>query len=197
MSDTLPAVILAAGGSTRMGSPKALAAPDGGDPALQRVVAACREGGCEPVLVVTGSDAAAVGALASSLGATVVENPAWERGRSTSVKACLPHLPSGCRGLLLFPVDHPLVEAGVVRALREAFLEAEDPEVALPLHEGGHGHPIVIAAGVFPELAVLGDDQPLRDVVRREGRRTLEVPVDSFNVHRNLDEPGDWEEKGL
>ena len=187
----LPAVVLAAGASTRMGSPKALVLLPDGSRALDRIVAACREGGCDPVLVVTGSDAEAVGAAARAAGAMEVENPSWARGRSTSVKAALPHLPAGTQGILLFPVDHPLVEALVVRALLEAAAAHPGASAVVPVHGERRGHPVVLAASLFPEIAGLGDDEPLRDVVRRAGSAVLEVPVESDSVLRNLDRPED------
>jgi CTP:molybdopterin cytidylyltransferase MocA len=182
--DTLPAVVLAAGGSTRMGQPKALV-EIGGRTALARVVEACREGGCSPVLVVVGADAEAVAAAARAAGGVVVENGAWARGRSTSVKAALPHLPAGSKGMLLFPVDHPLVEAPVVRAL----LAAPAAEVAVPVHGGRRGHPIRLSSGLFPGIAGLGDDEPLRGIVHRS--TVVEVPVGTDSVLRNLDRPED------
>lgn len=186
MIEPLPAVVLAAGGSTRMGRPKALV-EIGGRQALARILAACRDGGCSLVLVVVGCDAEAVGAAARGAGAEVVENGAWARGRSTSVKAALPHLPPGARGMLLFPVDHPLVEADVIRAL----LAAPAAEVVVPVHGGRRGHPILLASSLFPEIAALGDDEPLRNVVRAEGRTVVEVPVETDSVLRNLDRPED------
>ena len=181
-----PAVVLAAGGSTRMGRPKALV-EIGGRTALAGIVGACRDGGCSPVLVVVGSDAEAVGAAARAAGAVVVENGAGSRGRSTSVKAALPHLPPGTRNVLLFPVDHPLVEADVVRAL----LAAPTAEVVVPVHGGRRGHPILLSAALLPEIAALGDDEPLRNVVHAPGRNVVEVPVDSDAVLRNIDRPED------
>ena len=186
MIESPPAVVLAAGGSSRMGRPKALV-EIGGRQALARIVAACREGGCPRILVVVGSDAEAVGAAARAAGATVVENGAWARGRSTSVKAALPHLPPAARGMLLFPVDHPLVGAEVVRAL----LAAPPAEVVVPVHCGRRGHPILLSARLFPEIAALGDDEPLRDIVHRPGRSVAEVPVEADSILRNLDRPGD------
>jgi nicotine blue oxidoreductase len=182
----VPAVVLAAGASTRMGSPKALR-EYGGRAALSRVVEACREGGCAPVLVVVGADAEAVGAAARRAGAAVVENGAWARGRSTSVKAALPHLPGGARGVLVFPVDHPLVEGEVVRALLAAFDGDPSAGVVLPVHGGRRGHPVLFAAACLPAIAALGDDEPLRSVVHAPGRRVLEVPVPGDSVLRNLD----------
>ena len=187
----LPAVVLAAGGSTRMGRPKALVELPDGATALARIVAACVGGGCAPVLVVVGSDADAVGAAARAAGAEVVENGAWARGRTTSLKAALPHLPAGAAGLLLFPVDHPLVEAAVVRALLDGFAARPDAHAVLPVHGGRRGHPIVLAARVFPEIAALGPDEPLRGLLHRPGRVVVEVSVDADAVLRNIDRPED------
>ena len=188
--DSVPAVVLAAGASTRMGRPKALV-DIGGRQALALVVEACRVGGCPRVLVVVGSDGEAVGAAARAAGAVVVENTAWARGRSTSVKAALPHLPAGARAILLFPVDHPLVEAPVVRALLAAFAADPSAEVVLPVHGGRRGHPVLLAAALFPAIAALGDDEPLRNTVRRAGRKVAEVSVSTDSVLRNLDRPED------
>ncbi len=189
--DPIPAVVLAAGGSSRMGRTKALLPMPGGKTALASVVEACRGGGCSPLLVVAGADAEAVGAAARAAGATVVENGAWARGRSTSVKAALPHLPPGAPALLLFPVDHPLVGAPVVAALLAAFRADPAAEAVLPVHGGRRGHPVLLAARLFPEIAALGDDEPLHSVVRRPGRRAVAVPVEGDAVLRNLDRPGD------
>jgi CTP:molybdopterin cytidylyltransferase MocA len=173
-----------------MGRPKALIGI-GGRSAVARVVGAAREGGCVPVLVVTGADGDAVAAEARAAGAAVVENPSWARGRSTSVRASLPRLPAGAAGILLFPVDHPLVGPAVVRALREAFSARPDAEVVVPVHGGRRGHPSIFAARLFPEIAALGDDEPLRTVLRRPGRAVVEVPVADEGVLRNLDRPED------
>jgi CTP:molybdopterin cytidylyltransferase MocA len=93
--------------------------------------------------------------------------------------------------MLLFPVDHPLVEAPVVRALLDAFAARPDAEVVLPVHGGRRGHPVVFAARVFPEIAALGPDQPLHEVVHRPGRVVVEVSAGSDAVLRNLDRPED------
>ncbi|HEU4396150.1 MAG TPA: nucleotidyltransferase family protein [Planctomycetota bacterium] len=186
----IPAVVLAAGGSSRMGAPKGLT-PIRGMPAVARVAIAARQGGCDPVIVVTGSNAPIVAERARPAGAKVVENPSWARGRSTSLKAALPHLPSGAAALLVFPVDHPLVGAPVVRALLAAFAGRPDAEVVVPVHGGKRGHPALFAAKVFAEIAALGDDEPLRAVLHRAGRVVLEVPVEDDSVLRNLDRPED------
>ena len=159
----IPAVVLAAGGSSRMGSPKGLT-PIRGMPAVARVAIAARQGGCDPVIVVTGSNAPLVA----------------ERAR-----------PAGAAALLVFPVDHPLVGAAVVRALIAALAGRADADAAVPVHGGRRGHPVLLSARLLPEIAALGDDEPLRTVMRREGRVVVEVPVEDDSVLRNLDRPED------
>ncbi len=175
-----------------MGRPKALVPAPGGGTFLERVVASCRGAGCAPVLVVVGAEGDAVAAEARRVGASVVENGAWRRGRTSSLQAALPWLPAGARGLLLHPVDHPLVAAATGAALVAAFVGAPSPTSAVvPVHGGRRGHPVILAASLFPAVAALGPDAPLRSLLRAAGPAVVEVPVDDAGVLRNLDAPGD------
>ncbi|NUN53398.1 MAG: nucleotidyltransferase family protein, partial [Planctomycetaceae bacterium] len=60
-----------------------------------------------------------------------------------------------------------------------------------PVHGGRRGHPVLLSARLFPEIAALGDDEPLRAVVHRAGRTVIEVPVEGDGVLRNIDRPED------
>jgi CTP:molybdopterin cytidylyltransferase MocA len=176
-----------------MGRPKALVEAPGGGTFLSRVVEACRAGGCVDVIVVVGGDGEAVEAEARRLGALAVVNGRWHRGRGTSIKAGLPHLPRGAAGLLLHPVDHPLVAGATTAALLRAFQDAsaDAPPMVVPVHGGRRGHPVLLGASLFPRLALMGDDEPLRDLLRAAGVAALEVEVPDAAIHRNLDAPED------
>src|SRR5581483_10418694 len=144
-----------------MGSPKA-ALLLGGRPALAWILEACRGLG-EPI-VVAGAHLEAVRAVAG--GARVVENPAWARGRMTSVRAGLDALPRDAEAFLLWPVDVPL--AGAAVPLLVAAHAARDPRERawVPSFEQRRGRPLLVARSVEEELRALGDDEPLRTVVR-------------------------------
>jgi molybdenum cofactor cytidylyltransferase len=189
MARRVPAVVLAAGASSRMGAPKGLVVLASGKTLLRAAVEAARGGGADPVIVVLAAGADGLLAEAAAAGAASVENGAAARGRSTSVKAALPHLPSGADGLLLLPVDHGTAAASSVRALLAALADGAD--VAVPVHAGRRGHPVAVAARLFPSLARLGDDQPLRDALRAPGHVVVEVPVDDPGVIANLDTQAD------
>ena len=104
----------------------------------------------------------------------VVEHAGWESGRSGSLKAGIAAAPDADAWVLL-PVDHPLVTTEDVRALVGAWRKERAP-VVRPVRDGRGGHPVLLDASIRDEILALGDDEPLRDVVRRHGEREVVVP---------------------
>jgi CTP:molybdopterin cytidylyltransferase MocA len=81
----------------------------------------------------------------------------------------------GARGVILLPVDHPLVVAGDIEALMAA-LEA-GAAVAVATHGGRRGHPIGLSSAVMDEVLTDPSIATLRDIVRRDRERVVEVPA--------------------
>jgi nicotine blue oxidoreductase len=180
------AILLAAGASSRMGRPKALL-PIGGRPAVETIVATLRSGGVDDVVVVIGRHAVEIRAEANLRNARVVENRQWASGRTSSIQAGLAALPRDAEWTLLALVDMPLVRPETVRTLLAA--PRDDADVVVPFHGGRRGHPILLRRTLFPAIASLGPDAPLRDVVRTA--RRVDVPVEDPGVLVDFDEPGD------
>jgi len=176
-------LVLAAGASTRMGSPKALVEL-GGITALARIVATLRQSGVEPLVVVVADDHA-VAAEARSAGAAVVVNATAASGRTGSIQAGLRALPPE-RLALVAPVDCPLVRASTVRAL---LARAGEAALVRPRFAGRAGHPIVLAAAARDAVLALPPDAPLREWAR--GATRLDVDVDDEEILANLDTPAD------
>ncbi len=192
---TLPAILLAAGSGTRLGRPKALLDVRGRS-AVAHVSEVLRMGGAGPVIAVTGAAAAHVEPEAQRGGARAVHCAGWEGGRTASLQAGLAAVPDGAPAVLVALVDMPLVTTGTVGALISAWTCAPDgTEVIVPSHEGRRGHPIVLARSLFPALAALGPDTPLRDALRTA--RRLVVDVDDPGVLVDLDTPEDLARHGL
>lgn len=185
--EPLPAVVLAAGASRRMGRPKALL-PVKGRTCLERVLSAFREAGQGPVILVLGACAGAVrAAVPPGSGVIEVVNRDWERGQTGSLKAGLQALPQGAPAVFVMPVDHPLLAPGDVRILARRFAGAPaGRSLFVPTWQGRRGHPLLLDAGHVPALLELGDGDPLRDYVRAREDRVELVPARGPGVLRGM-----------
>lgn len=179
---TVAAVILAAGASRRLGSPKALL-PFGDRPVLARLVETARGAGVQTGVIVTGE---ADGEIRAALGAvpyTWAPNPEPEGGRTGSLACGVREVPPGA-DLLMWPVDRPLASAATVAALLE---RAGGGEIVRPETGGRHGHPVLLPAAVRPLLEDAAPDANLREVLAESGCPVRSVRVGDPGVHFNLD----------
>ncbi len=192
MTPRVAAVVLAAGAGRRMGGrPKALLTLDG-ETFLARVVRTCREGGCDEVWVVAPPEPPAVLALSKLQRVRAVVNPKPDRGMFSSVQLgirAVTESSDGAPGVLVFPVDHPRVQATTVRALLDARTRVGETAWLRPMYEGRGGHPILIPGSA----ALLARDprEPLRDALRGTGLEPFDVPVDDPGILANVNLPGD------
>lgn len=187
-------IVLAAGRSRRMGSPKAFLRL-GDETFLERAVTALHEGGCGTVTVVTGPAddelAREIADAARRLGARVAVNPDPGSEQVDSLRAGL--LAVGEDGdataAMVTPVDVPGVSADVVRAVADAFRASAAP-IVQPYDGARHGHPVLFARAVWPEL--LAGDLPdgARTVIHAHAAERAEVRVARLAV--DVDTPDDY-----
>ena len=126
-------IILAAGESSRMGSPKALL-EFRGETFLDRLIR-CFQAQCSPVIVVLGHTPEVIRACVR--GAANVEfvlNPQYQLGQFSSLQCGLRAVPPDAEGAVFTPVDHPNIEAGTVTRL----IESAAP-IAIPQYRDGTG----------------------------------------------------------
>jgi CTP:molybdopterin cytidylyltransferase MocA len=139
-------ILLAAGGGSRLGQPKALVEL-GGEPLARRGIALLRDGGTAPVIVVTG-------AVAVDLpGILAVHNPRWRTGMGSSLTAGLATVPDSCSAAVIALVDQPLVGAEAVRRLIAA--HASGASVAVAAYDGAPRNPVLIGREHWPEVTAL------------------------------------------
>ncbi|MDB5321766.1 MAG: hypothetical protein JWN40_3397 [Phycisphaerales bacterium] len=185
-------VILAAGGSARMGRPKQLLSFEGRS-LLRRAAEAAIESGCGPVVVVLGARAEEMRAELSGLGVDVVRNEGWERGIGTSIRAgvghlsSLPHAPSA---VMIMLCDQPLVTAGVLRRLVNAHAHSERL-VTVAAFEETLGPPVIVGSELFQALLALRDDRGAKELwlERPEIVHRVACPEAGWDV----DTPADFE----
>ena len=112
--------------------------------------------GADPVVVVTGFEAARVAEALSGLNVVVVHNPAFAEGLSGSLRTGLEALPADCDGALVLLGDMPKIDSGVLNALIAAF--AARDAICVPVHQGKRGNPILWGAAHFAEMMTLTGD---------------------------------------
>ncbi len=180
-------LLLAAGESTRMGSPKPLLDWHG-QPLVRYQAAQLRAAGCDVVVVVLGSRADRVLPFIDGGDAWVVVNPDYAQGRATSVRAGAALIPDTAQWVAVLGVDQPR-SAAVMRPLFDAAITS-NADILVPTYGGRRGHPVLFAGHLLPEIrqaqdATLG----LRAVVFRHLDGQREIPVDSPLIHTDLNTP--------
>lgn len=190
----LAAVILAAGESRRMGTPKAILsfptdeATPGKVTFLGHLLEVSRHPKVGELRVVLGAHAEKVRERIKLDPATVVINPDWQRGQLTSIQAAIRSLPPSVDGILLLLVDHPLISRDLIGRLIDAFCRSKAP-IVLPTYEGKRGHPVIFPRRLFPELLTAPEDVGARAVVWAHGQEVVEVPTEEEGVVLNLNDP--------
>jgi molybdenum cofactor cytidylyltransferase len=183
----LAAVILAAGESRRMGSPKALV-PFRGMSFVEHLLNAIQHSRIGVTRVVLGSGAEDIRAKLGVDAAMIVVNPDWRRGQLSSLQAALRSLPAGTEGMILCPVDHPLVSRNLVAQLIQQF-DSTGKLIALPTFHARRGHPVIFRAPLYPDLLAVSPEVGARQVVWMHADQVAEVPTEEEGVILNLDDP--------
>ncbi len=184
----LAAVILAAGESSRMGSPKALVAYQG-RPFLEHLIEVTQHPKVGLRRIVLGAQAEEILSQLKLDRAAAVINPDWDKGQLSSIHAALRSLPAGATdGMLLCLVDHPLITAALVGELIEKFYASGKP-IVLPTYKGKRGHPVIFSSKLYPELLAAPLATGARAVVWAHVGEVLEVPTIEEGVVLNLNDP--------
>jgi molybdenum cofactor cytidylyltransferase len=158
-------VVLAAGGSQRLGRPKLLELWKG-EPLVRHVVRGAMESGLAPIAVVLGDHAEELRSAISGLPVMAVENADWSSGQSSSMRLGLATVGSGSEAVVFLLGDMPLVQPELVRALVRAHESSLVPIVA-PKAEGRRGNPVLFDRVTFGALGEVQGDQGGRALFER------------------------------
>lgn len=156
-------ILLAAGGSSRLGRPKQLVEFEG-EPLIRRAAEALIDAGCSPVVVVLGAEIDASRDALSDLAIEIVENPEWAYGMSSSIRSGIERMKELDAALITLS-DQPLVTADKLRAFSDRFADGWPPIVAAR-YNGVLGVPALFSAGLFEALTRLEGDKGARELIR-------------------------------
>jgi molybdenum cofactor cytidylyltransferase len=171
------AVVLAAGASTRMGTPKQLLQFDG-QTLLRRAASVALEAGCRPVMVVTGANATASRKVLRGLDVREVENQQWESGMGSSIRVgveALVTLNPRSAAVVLMVCDQPFVTretvVGLVRSHRETTCS-----IIASRYGGSYGVPALFSRTHFAELMKLKGAGGAKTIIQTHLRKVHFVP---------------------
>jgi len=185
------AVVLAAGGSTRMGRTKQLL-PIKGQPMVHRVVQAVCTAGLAQVVVVLGAQAQAIGETLTDLPVEIVINDAWAAGLSTSVRAGLAALRDEVQAVLMILGDQPALSPDLLHRLVERYRASDAPIVA-PVFGGRRGNPVLFDRRLFAELAAIEGDRGGRVLLQTHAAQVEWVTVTDEAILLDIDTPDDYQ----
>lgn len=184
-------LILAAGESSRMGSPKALL-DFHGETFLDRLIARFSEFSA-PVIVVVGCEAERIRSGVSHPDrALFVENVDYRLGQLSSMKCGLRMIPHSADGVLFTLVDHPNVQSSTIAALLEQPATGNRQPataIAIPRFQGRRGHPIFFGRELIAQFLALPPDSQAREVVNRYRESIRYVDVDDPGILDDVDDP--------
>jgi molybdenum cofactor cytidylyltransferase len=166
-------LVLAAGGSRRLGRPKQLL-PYNGATLLDHTLATARACEFDQLLVAIGGSADAVRAQVDLSGADVVVNPGYGEGCSSSIAVAMDALDPRARALVLLLGDQPGVEPATVRVLLAARGHAP---LAVCRYDDGRGHPFAFDRSMFAHLRALHGDKAVWKLLDRHAAEVAEVPI--------------------
>jgi molybdenum cofactor cytidylyltransferase len=184
----LAAAILAAGESRRMGRPKALV-PFEGLTFVEHLLQATNHPRVGIVRVVLGANAESIQAELELDQEIVVVNQDWQQGQLSSIQSAIRSLPADqTAGLLLCPVDHPLISTQLVSRLIAEF-DSDRKLIVVPTHQGRRGHPVIFHASLYAELLDASPNVGARQVVWAHPDAIAEIETDEAGVILNLNDP--------
>jgi molybdenum cofactor cytidylyltransferase len=184
----LAAVILSGGESRRMGSPKALI-PYRGKTFVEHLLEVTRHSRIGVTRIVAGAHAAEIRERLSSWAAEIVVNADWAKGQLSSIQAGIRSLPGGStEGMILCPVDHPIISAELVARLIAEF-DLNGKAIVLPAYRGRRGHPVIFRANLYQELLDASPEVGARQVVWAHALDLGEVSTEEQGVILNINDP--------
>ncbi len=184
MAIRVAGILLAAGDGSRLGQPKATVELAGSTLA-ERGVALLRDGGTDPVIVVTGAVPVELPGVVS------VHNPDWVTGMGSSLVTGLRALEGGATAAVIALADQPLVGAEAVRRLIAA--HARGATVAVAAYDGKPRNPVLIDRVHWPAVAELaaGEDAGARPFLRAHPDLVTLVECGDTGSPADIDTPQD------
>lgn len=190
-------IVLAAGASTRMGSPKALLPDPDGCPFIVRILRTVRAAGLDDVVVVTGARHAEIAAAVEQdptlTDVRLARNPDPSRGQLSSIWTGMDAvIRPQTEAIAIMLVDVPMTAEATVRSVVDTWRRTHAP-IVRPAVGSLHGHPVIFSRPLFQELREAPLDRGGKVVVRAHEAELVNVAVEDRGCVSDVDTPADYQ----
>lgn len=179
------AIILAAGESKRMGSPKMLL-PFMGITMIENVIANVSGSKVDNIMVVLGADRDSIVKLIRTKAVNYCYNENYKDGMLSSVMCGFRNIPIDHSAVLVFQGDQPLITPKAINSVIEVYLSS-GKGIVIPVYESKRGHPILIDRKYRNEIQKLNPAEGLRSLALKYSDDVLEVNTDIAGILRDFD----------
>lgn len=186
----ISAIVLAAGESKRMGSPKMLL-PFGDRNVIEKVIENVLEAGVEDVIVVLGAQMDKIKKFSEKYPVRNCYNDKYRSGMLSSVRCGFALLPADCRAALVMPGDQPMIKPKEIIRVMEAYSDS-GKGLVMPVYEKKRGHPLMVDARYYEEVKNIPEEEGLRSLSVIHPDDVLEVKTDDPGVLNDIDTREDY-----
>ena len=185
-------IILAAGGSTRMGDQNKLLQMVDGTSLVQKVVGSALNSNIESVYVILGYQAALIRQCISNKSVNWVENSDWSRGMASSIKSGIEALNTNYDGAMILLGDMPFIEPIMINQLLALY---QKKKIVVPVKDGRQGNPVLFSSAFFADLKLLGGDKGAKPIIKKNPDSVIIANVLTDTIFHDLDTPDQIKER--
>ncbi|MFE1746883.1 NTP transferase domain-containing protein [Coleofasciculus sp. H7-2] len=185
-------IVLAAGASTRMGTPKQLLLYQGRS-FLRHTAEIAIASICQPIVVVLGANAERMKPEVNLLPVQIVENPQWAEGMSSSIRVgieALANLNQNLEAVAIALCDQPFISSQLLNQIVEAYHLTRQPIIASE-YAGSLGVPALFSRTLFPELMSLKTTVGAKQIIKKYSSEVFRLPFPEGVI--DIDTPKDYQ----
>ena len=188
----ITSILLAAGVSSRMGSIKALL-PWENKTLIEWQIEKIKESGIEEIIVVLGSKAEEIQNKIKNLDISIVLNPDYEKGKTTTIKKGLSGVKNPESDIMLLAVDQPR-HGWILKKVIDDHIRNKSL-ISCPINKGSKGHPIIFQNKLRKELFEIEEKfQGIRKITTKYSGSVNTIEVDSDTVNIDINTPEEYQE---
>lgn len=179
-------LILAAGGSSRMGDQNKLLQLIDGTPMVKKVVASCLHSNLSSIYVVLGHDSEWINNCISTEGINFVNNEDWRLGMASSINSGIGAMNNDFDGAMILLGDMPYIETKLIDQMIELFQEYK---IVVPVKNGRQGNPVLFSSTFFNDLQSIDGDKGAKRVIQENFSSVVLTHVMTNAIFRDIDTP--------